>query len=130
MDGLSKLDYPERLRRLNLPTLAHRRKRGDMMEVYKHFNTYDRCTLSPSFKPRERETRQHNFQLLTSPPKDGQRGLQSNSFYYRVARVWNFLPHDVVSAKEINSFKNALDNFWKDDPAKYDHKHQTIDEEG
>ena len=67
VDGLACLDYPERLRRLNLPTLAFRRRRGDMIEVYKHFNSYDRATLSPSFDPRNRPSRQHGYQL--HPPK-------------------------------------------------------------
>ena len=39
VDGLAKLDYAERLKRLNLPTLAFRRQRGDMIETYKHFHT-------------------------------------------------------------------------------------------
>ena len=33
--GLSELSYPDRLRKLNLPTLAYRRVRGDMIQVYK-----------------------------------------------------------------------------------------------
>ena len=37
---LSKLPYPERLRRLKMTTLRHRRTRGDLIESYKIFNTY------------------------------------------------------------------------------------------
>jgi hypothetical protein len=33
--GMKKLLYPERLKKLGLPTLAYRRIRGDMIEVYK-----------------------------------------------------------------------------------------------
>jgi len=40
VDGYGYLDYSERLKRLNLPTLAYRRLRGDMIEVYKHFSKY------------------------------------------------------------------------------------------
>ena len=65
VDGLAKLDYAERLKRLNLPTLAFRRQRGDMIETYKHFHTYDKSTLSPTFMPRNRPSRKHNFQLLS-----------------------------------------------------------------
>ena len=35
---LKNLAYPERLKRLKLPTLAYRRARGDMIEVYKIVN--------------------------------------------------------------------------------------------
>ena len=33
--GMSTLTYDERLRRLNLPSLQHRRRRGDMIMTYK-----------------------------------------------------------------------------------------------
>ena len=33
--GLSNLSYEERLRKINIPTLAYRRIRGDMIETYK-----------------------------------------------------------------------------------------------
>ena len=36
VDGLAYLDYPERLKKLDLPTLVYRRARGDMIEVFKH----------------------------------------------------------------------------------------------
>ena len=49
VDGFSNLDYKERLKRLNLPTLAYRRVRGEMIELYKHFRVYDRETIAPSF---------------------------------------------------------------------------------
>ena len=32
---LNKFPYKERLLKLNLPTLAYRRKRGDLIETYK-----------------------------------------------------------------------------------------------
>ena len=35
---IKKLCYPERLKKLNLPTLAYRRIRGQMIEVYKIIN--------------------------------------------------------------------------------------------
>mgnify|MGYP003343747904 CR=1 FL=1 len=41
IDGFNNLDYEERLRRLKLPTLVYRRARGDMIEVWKHFHTYN-----------------------------------------------------------------------------------------
>ena len=35
LPGLKNLSYPERLRKLKLPTLTFRRIRGDMIELYK-----------------------------------------------------------------------------------------------
>ena len=70
VDGFENLDYPERLRKLNLPTLAFRRMRGDMIEVYKHFNKYDQSTISPSFLPKQRASRKHEFQLHERRARD------------------------------------------------------------
>ena len=121
VDGLSHMEYSDRLKRLNLPTLAFRRRRGDMIEMYKHFNTYDKSTISSTFHPRERLSRQHNFQLRPPKSKDGTRGLQTNSFYHRVATTWNNLPNEVVESENVNTFKNSLDKFWQDDPMRFDH---------
>ena len=129
VDGLSNLDYPERLKRINLPTLAYRRQRGDMIEVFKHFNSYDRSTLAATFKPRERPSRQHKLQLFQPPSKDGIRGPQRNSFYHRVAPMWNNLPKNVAEAETIEGFKNALDKLWEDDPLKFNHLHHRVTDE-
>ena len=121
IDGFKDVDYPERLRRLDLPTLAYRRMRGDMIEVYKHLHNYDQETLPPSFQLRQRISRKHDFQLVWKKPKDGVRGLQTNSFYHRTTKMWNDLPKEVVNANNLNSFKNKLDDTWKNHPIKFDH---------
>ena len=46
VDGFSNLEYEERLKQLELPTLVYRRARGDMIEVYKHFHTCDDYLMS------------------------------------------------------------------------------------
>ena len=38
VSALKDLPYNERLRRLNLPSLVHRRKRGELIEVYKYLH--------------------------------------------------------------------------------------------
>ena len=129
VDGMGKIDYQERLKLLNLPTLEFRRRRGDMIETYKHFNIYDRATIPPTFRPRTRVSRMHDFQLHVPKSNDGERGVETNSFYHRVAPVWNKLPRHVVGAKNVNGFKNALDEFWKDDPSKFDHTYAPPNED-
>ena len=119
VDGLSELPYDERLRCIDLPTLEYRRARGDMIEIYKHFHAYDRQSLAVSFKPRDRPSRSHNYQLYIPVPKDGVRGPQSNSFYFRTPKIWNELSTHVVEANNINTFKARLDEHWKDNPKKY-----------
>ena len=125
VDGMKDMEYTERLRQLDLPTLEYRRKRGDMIQVWKHFNTYEKSTLSPNFRPNPRTNRKHPYQLTWNRSKDGARGIQTNSFYFRVANDWNALPEDVVMAENINTFKTHLDDAWTEHPTKF-----TIDLQG
>ena len=128
VDHLGGLDYSERLKRLNLPTLAFRRLRGDMIETYKHFATYEREILSESFQPKERVNRTtHRFQLHERVAKDGVRGVQHNSFYYRTAEYWNDLPSEVVEAPSVNAFKNNFDKAMEENPLKFDPKPRSIE---
>ena len=114
IDGFFNLTYDERLRRLNLPTLQYRRERSDMIEIYKHFDGYDPRTISPNFVRNPRSSRQHDYQLRRKTPKDGIRGPQTNSFYYRAFKTWNELPRSIVHSPSIVIFKKALDAEWKD----------------
>ena len=114
VNNIGDLDYTERLRKLELPSLRYRRRRGDMIEMFKHFNNYDGHALSTSFQPRQRVLRTHNRQVYERIPKDGCRGLQSNGFYYRTSREWNTLPASVAEAKTTDSFKNNLDEHWNE----------------
>ena len=121
VDGMKELDYSERLRKLDLPTLVFRRSRGDMIELWKHFNSYDNSTLSPNFQRNTRISRKHRFQLMWNKPKDGARGIQTNSFYFRTVKMWNNLPRAVVDAETINTFKTLLDKAWTNIPTKFNH---------
>ena len=120
IDGLQNLEYSERLKVLDLPSLVYRRARGDMIEVFKHIHTYDQETITPKFCLNPRPSRQHKYQLTMTEPNDGERGPQKNSFYYRTVRKWNTLPKKVVEAKNIDTFKNELDLAWKDVIWKFD----------
>ena len=37
-------------------------------------------------------------------------------------KPWKELPSDVVNAETVNTFKRRLDEGWKDDPVKFNHK--------
>ena len=129
IDGFGKMEYRERLEKLQLPTLAYRRLRGDMIETYKHFHKYDTNILPPSFCPRNRPSRSHKYQLQPIRPLDGERGVHKNSFYCRVVNLWNSLPCSVVDAPTMNTFKNRLDDHCKDLPLKYDYDYAGEEEE-
>ena len=122
VDGMGSLDYQTRLEKLGLPTLLYRRNRGDMIEVWKHLNIYDPETIpSNQLKLQNRGSREHDKKLVWKKPKDGTRGLQSNSFYFRTLQNWNDLPRSAAHANTINVFKNELDEAWKEKSFKYNH---------
>ena len=52
VDHMNGIEYKEWLKALNLSTLSFRRFRGDMIEMYKHFNKYDRSIICESFQPK------------------------------------------------------------------------------
>ena len=117
VNNCKDLTYGERLERIGIPTLEYRRAHSDMVEVYKHLHYYDRSSLPPNrFNVRTRPSRKHQFQLTPTFPKDGSRGVQFNSFYFRTITPWNNLPSDVVNSTTVTSFKKQLNEAWKNHP--------------
>ena len=60
--SIKDLPYEDRLKRLRLPTLAYRRLRGDMIESYKMFNSYDQ-DVALNLQRRDSYTRGHKYKL-------------------------------------------------------------------
>ena len=83
VNGFGNLTYEERIQRLDLQTLIRRRKRGDMIDVYKHAATYEKVALSSSMTFSNRPSRKHGYQIRRVEAGDGTRSKQQNSFYYR-----------------------------------------------
>ena len=112
---LQDLTYPERLQHLQLPTLAYRRLRIDLLLMYKlshnlitlDSNTY--CTkckhntnmLTPS---NSITTRGHNIKYQIQH----HHGIRNRFFTTRVIKHWNSLHTDTVNAHSINTFKLKL----------------------
>ena len=88
--------YPERLTKLKLPSLEHRRRRGDMIDLWKYMHgLYD--VDRPRFTTvsnRDHDTRGNSLKLLKR--RHQRLTLRSNSFSYRVVNLWNNLPDSVV----------------------------------
>ena len=110
--GMKNLEYAQRLRCLKLPSLQYRRFRGDLIEVFKlTHDLYDPQTtkslLTSAIFP---FTRCHNYKLHK---------LRTNTVQYkqfftnRVVDSWNNLPHAIVNAESVNSFKNLVDKHFE-----------------
>ena len=102
--------YEERLRVLNLPSLYHRRRRGDMITVYQVLRQGVDVDATQFFTlATTGNTRGHEWKLLK--PRAVSR-VRRNAFSVRVINEWNLLPPSVVAAPSLNAFKARLDRHW------------------
>ena len=118
--SLKDLSYEERLKKLNLPTLAYRRSRGDMVETFKIINgLYDRDICEDLFKMQEGlETRGHRKKIFKERAR---LGIRKYSFCNRVVNNWNSLPDSVVNAESVLEFERKIDKAWVNEEQKFDY---------
>jgi len=119
---LRDLPYTERLKRLNLPTLLFRRKRADMLQLYKLMHGLDsieqltRCSRCPAKKMfqlvSKSQTRGHDLKLY----KQEATGIRTHFFGARVINDWNNLSQSTVTAISVNRFKSSLRKDWANHP--------------
>ena len=103
---LSHLPYHERLKRMNLTTLAERRMRGDLIQSFKILNNLYDVDLPIFHLANDRQLRGHNKKLQKERcSKLPRRNFLTNRVVYR----WNILSADTVLSGNINQFKNRLD---------------------
>ena len=103
--NLKGKSYEERLKSLKLPTLDHRRKRGDLIQTYKIMNDIDKVK-SGFFKIRTNNTRGHRLKIF----KDHCHSASRRHFFSnRVVDSWNSLPEVAINAESVNAFKNQID---------------------
>jgi hypothetical protein len=105
--------YNERLEELKLPSLEHRRARGDLIDTYKYVHGIYNVDRPKLLFHNGRETRGHCLKL--SKPRH-LTNIRANFFTNRVITPWNNLPEEVVTAPSVNSFKNRLDKHWAELP--------------
>ena len=110
MEGCSKLNYMIRLKKANLTTLETRRERADMLEVYKILNGLEGVQEDNFFTRNSRIGRGHSFKLYKRRTRIN---IAKFSFGNRTCDPWNQLPETVVSAPNVNVFKNRLDNYLR-----------------
>ena len=108
--GIKDLSYEDRLRELQLPSLAHRRLRGDAIQTFKIIKCLDDCNKEKFFKlSTMSNTRGHSYKL--EKPRC-ETNFALNQFSNRVVNLWNALPQVVVDAKTVEEFKILLDRHF------------------
>jgi len=103
---LKGLEYPERLEKLGYTDLETRRKRGDLIKLYKIANGLEEVNLGVKMG-RNNINREHTYQIIKENCKSCH--MRGKFLQNRTATTWNLLPPNVVTAKTMNSFKARLD---------------------
>jgi len=111
--GLKNLSYVQRLERLNLTTLEERRKRGDLVEMYKLLTEKENVDYQQFFRKEDSQhrLRGHSYKVLMPSVRTT---LRKSFFSHRVLDRWNRLPKMVVHTDTVQMFKARHDRFSKD----------------
>jgi len=110
------LNYESRLNKVNLIHLEKRRERGDLIQVYKLIKGFDKIDYRQFFELAGNfRTRGHKLRIVKVRCR---LDIRSKFFSQRVVNGWNELPANVVEAETVNSFKNRLDDHWRDSERK------------
>ena len=102
---LTLITYADRLQSLNLSRLDLRRVRGELIQVFKFLNDYEKVNLVRS--PLFHNTNARGVLKLTTELCS--HNSRSSFLFTRVSKIWNALPSNLKIAKSINEFKNLLD---------------------
>ena len=107
IEEVGLLPYSERLQILQLTTLAERRSRGDLIEVYKANKGLSQLASVLNFS-------RSGSNLICKPGKSKSAKItriRRNFINERVMLSWNKLPSDVKNSQSLNIFKSNLESF-------------------
>jgi hypothetical protein len=111
--GTEGKTYSERLVELKLDSLEHRRKRADVLQVYRIIQGIDDLQYSHFFTRHQDQRTRSNGQKIFK--RQCSTKLRGNAFSQRAISVWNNLPAKVVNVPSLNSCKSALEKHWRYD---------------
>jgi hypothetical protein len=117
---LRHLEYHDRLRALDLPSLKHRRRRGDLIQYFKIAKGINVVQFvkpislaqslsveGPAANIRGNKHRVTKQRVINCEQRE-------HFFTNRLADDWSSLPESIVASTTVNSFKNQLDAFFGD----------------
>ena len=104
--GLKNLSYAERLKKLKLTSLEHRRLIADLVFCYKINHGFSSIKPQNLFIPSNNPSlRGHKYRLIPLLCKNN-----THKFFFpnRVVKPWNSLPSIIAEALNVKSFKKLL----------------------
>ena len=112
-------------KKIGLIKLENRRRRGDLIEVFKIVKGLVNVAPDTFFHMSNRQSRGHRFKL--EKPR-ARLEIRKHCFSHRVVDVWNCLPAHVVETVTVNQFKAAIQRLprgafksWRQLPAPQGH---------
>jgi ribonuclease P/MRP protein subunit RPP40 len=102
----SNLSYEDCLKNLGFTTLAERRQRGDMIQLYKIMHEVEELDKGNNFQIIQNQVRGHCFKYFKEITRLQPR---ENYFFNRSVNLWNYLPNELVTAPSVNSFRAGFD---------------------
>ena len=115
--GLENGSYEEKCTVLGLETLEARRKKQDLLEMYKIKHGHgqqDPGKLFTLAQGRDGAVTRYTADPLTIKVPRARLDIRKNSFTVRGAEMWNKLPFEVRSLESLLRFKNAIRNLTQD----------------
>ncbi len=92
-----------RLKEPGLTRLEIRRKRGDLLQIYKIMKGFERVEIDINTRGTGEEGRRHNKQIIKEKHLKGDDFLPN-----RHATTWNISPSEIAEADTVNQFKARL----------------------
>jgi hypothetical protein len=105
LPGLGELTYPERLSRLGLQSLEHRRLIADLVLCYNVVHGYSSLDVNQFFKFSKNPHHKYRFTIPLTKNK-----VKRFFLSYRILNTWNSLPSTVTAASNTIQFKKMIKN--------------------
>ena len=107
---IRNLPYADRLKRCKLMTIQERRRRYDLIEMFKVMNGIYKVDKEKLFEINTNSTRGHALKLQK---KYSRLNVRKNFFTNRVIDDWNHLPAPAIKAKTVLNFKKVIDPLFR-----------------
>ena len=105
--GLSARSYEGKLKEVGLTTLEERRKRGDIIQVWKY--VHGGSNLVKFASEQHARLSRHTAKRLNICRLEATKEVRRNFFTVRCVEMWNNLPHDIQAVGVLDEFKKQLD---------------------
>ena len=105
---LSSMEYEERLEVLGLTTLESRRKRGNLIQIYKILKGEEDVDIGMGSVNQRENNRMHHRHQITRD-RQGNLPMRNSFLLNRNATTWNLLPSEIMEADTVNVFKTRID---------------------